>query len=330
MRFAIVGCGLIGQKRLRSLKVPDQVTVTCDPVLERAQALANQAKGATAMTDWRAAVARPDVDAVFVATSNDALAAVTLAAVEAGKHVVVEKPAARNPGELVPVIAAAEKNGVCVQVGFNHRYHPALQKARELFDSGALGPMMYIRARYGHGGRVGYDKEWRAKPEISGGGELLDQGVHLIDLSRWFLGDFPHVSGHVGTFFWDMPAEDNGFLLLKTATGQVAWLHATWTEWKNTFSFEIFGKDAKLHIEGLGGSYGTEKLSYYKMKPEMGPPETTIWEYPGEDHSWRLELEDFKKAIAEKRPAPVGLHDAHAALTIVYEIYRQAGTTPKT
>jgi predicted dehydrogenase len=321
MRFAIVGCGLIGQKRLRSLAPGDQVVVVADPVEARAQALAAQARGAAAVTDWRAAVQRADVDAVFVSTSNDALAPVTLAAVEAGKHVLVEKPAARNPGELVQVIAAAERTGVCAQVGFNHRYHPALQKAHEIFRSGALGPMMYIRARYGHGGRVGYDKEWRADPAVAGGGELLDQGVHLIDLSRWFLGDFPHVQGHVATFFWNMPAEDNGFLLLRTATGQVAWLHATWTEWKNTFSFEIFGRDAKLHIEGLGGSYGVERLSYYKMKPQMGPPETTIWEYPGEDNSWRVELEAFRHAIENKQPAPVTLRDAHAALTVVHQVY---------
>jgi predicted dehydrogenase len=321
MRFAIVGCGLIGQKRLRSLRPGDEVVVVADPVKERAQALATQARGAAALTDWREAVERADVDAVFVSTSNDALAAVTLAAVEAGKHVLVEKPGARNPGELVPVIAAAERKGVCVQVGFNHRYHPAFQQARKLLESGTLGPLMFIRARYGHGGRPGYDKEWRARPEISGGGELLDQGVHLIDLSRWFLGDFPHVAGHVATFFWDMPAEDNGFLLLRTDKGQVAWLHATWTEWKNTFSFEIFGRDAKLAIDGLGGSYGVERLSYYKMKPAMGPPDTTIWEYPGEDNSWRLELEAFAQAIEARRSPPVTLRDAHAALTIVHQIY---------
>jgi predicted dehydrogenase len=263
-----------------------------------------------------------------VSTSNDALAEVTLAAVQAGKHVLVEKPAGRNPGELIPVMAAADRAGVCVQVGFNHRYHPAFQQARALLDSGALGPLMFIRARYGHGGRPGYDKEWRANPAISGGGELLDQGVHLIDLSRWFLGDFTSVQGHVATFFWDMPAEDNGFLFLRTAAGQVAWLHATWTEWKNTFSFEIFGRNAKLHIEGLGGSYGVEKLSYYKMTPSMGPPETTIWEYPFEDNSWRLELAAFMAAIEAKRAPPVTLRDAHAALSIVHQVYaaaRQAG-----
>jgi predicted dehydrogenase len=324
MKFAIVGCGLIGVKRLRSLRPGDQVVAVADPVKERAESLAAQARGAAALTDWRQAVERPDVDAVFVSTSNDALAPVTMAAIEAGKHVLVEKPAARHPDELVPVMAAAERKGVCVQVGFNHRYHPAFLQARRLLDSGTLGPLMYIRARYGHGGRPGYDKEWRARPEISGGGELLDQGVHLIDLSRWFLGDFTDVQGHIATFFWDMPAEDNGFLLLRTAQGQVAWLHATWTEWKNTFSFEIFGRHAKLHVEGLGGSYGVERLSYYQMKPSMGPPDTTIWEYPGEDNSWRLELEAFVQAVEAGRTPLVTLRDAHAALTIVHRVYAAA------
>ena len=321
MKLAIVGCGLIGAKRLRALGRDHAVVALADPIASRAQALAAQAAGAAVVTDWRAAVERADVDAVIVATSNDALAPVTAAAVEAGKHVLVEKPAARHPDELVPIIAAAEKRGVGVQVGFNHRYHPAFQQARRLLASGELGPLMFIRARYGHGGRVGYDKEWRAKPEISGGGELLDQGVHLIDLARWFLGEFTDVQGHVGTFFWDMPVEDNGFLLLRTAEGRVAWLHATWTEWKNTFSFEIFGRDAKLHVEGLGGSYGTERLSFYKMKPAMGPPETTIWEYPGEDNSWRDEIDAFARAVAARESPPVTLRDAHATLTVVHQVY---------
>jgi predicted dehydrogenase len=321
MRLAIVGCGLIGAKRLRSLRREDSVVAVADPVAARAQSLAAQAGGAAVLTDWRAAVERPDVDAVIVSTSNDALAPVTRAAVEAGKHVLVEKPAARKPEEIAPIIPLAERLGVCVQVGFNHRFHPAFVQARKLLEAGALGPLMFIRARYGHGGRVGYEKEWRANPEISGGGELLDQGVHLIDLSRWFLGEFTEVQGHVATFFWDMPAEDNGFLLLRTPEGRVAWLHATWTEWKNTFSFEIFGRDAKLHVEGLGGSYGVEKLAYYKMKPSMGPPETTIWEYPGEDNSWRAELEAFAQAIDARRSPPATLRDAQAALTVVQRVY---------
>src|SRR5690606_33575267 len=135
-----------------------------------------------------------------------------------------EKPAAILAAELIPIIAEANRRKRCVQVGFNHRFHPALQKARAILDSGGAGPLMFIRGRYGHGGRIGYDREWRADPALSGGGELLDQGVHLIDLARWFLGDFVRIEGHAYTYFWDMPVDDNGFLSLRTALNQTAWL----------------------------------------------------------------------------------------------------------
>ena len=316
---AIVGCGLIGRKRARAL-AGERLVACADIALERAEALARTVPGTAASADWQAVVERADVDIVIVATTHNALAEITRAAVEAGKHVLVEKPAARNTQELDPVIEAARRNGKLVRVGFNHRYHPALLKARELYEAGALGEMMFVRGRYGHGGRLGYEKEWRANPELSGGGELLDQGTHLIDLARCFLGDFSEVMGFAHTYFWPMPVEDNGFMLLKTAQKQTAFLHVSWTEWKNMFSFEIYGKKAKLHIEGLGGSYGVERLAYYKMLPQMGPPETTIWEYPMGDNSWQLEFTEFLEDIRLGRTPSANLADAHAALKIVEEI----------
>jgi predicted dehydrogenase len=319
MNVAIVGCGLIGNKRAKALPKDARLVVSCDTVLERAQKLG----APEASTDWRATVARPDIDIVIVATIHDQLAPITAAAVEAGKHVLVEKPGACRAAELAPIIDATRRTGSRVRVGFNHRYHRALQKAREIFDSGVLGPMMFVRGRYGHGGRPGYDKEWRAVPEKSGGGELVDQGMHLIDLSRWFLGDFTDAKGFIATYFWNMPVEDNAFLLLRTAGGQVASLHATWTEWKNLFSLEIYGRDGKLDISGLGGSYGPEKLTYYKMLPEMGPPETASWEYPMGDDSWQREFAAFLEDIRTGRDPSPGLADAAAALTIVESIYRQ-------
>jgi predicted dehydrogenase len=183
---------------------------------------------------------------------------------------------------------------------------------------------MYVRARYGHGGRPGYEREWRARPEVSGGGELLDQGVHLIDLARWFAGDLALVAGHVGTFFWDTPVEDNGFVLLRAPAGQVAWLHASWTEWKNLFSFEVFGRQGKLQVDGLGGSYGPERLTHYRMGPEMGPPEATGWEYPGDDPSWADEYAAFVEATLGRATANATLEDAAAALAIVREAYGRA------
>ena len=240
----------------------------------------------------------------------------------AGKHVLIEKPAGRHSNELEPLMAITKNAHTLLRVGFNHRYHRAFQKARDLVDQNELGELMFIRARYGHGGRVGYDQEWRANPELSGGGELIDQGVHLIDLARWFLGDFTDIQGHADTFYWNMPVDDNGFLLLKNAKKQVAFLHASCTEWKNTFSFEIYGRHGKIDINGLGGSYGVERLSFYKMSAKMGPPETFIWEYPMNDNSWEVEFKEFIDDIKQNRQPAAGVQDAHAALQIVEEIYR--------
>jgi predicted dehydrogenase len=183
---------------------------------------------------------------------------------------------------------------------------------------------MFVRGRYGHGARLGYEKEWRADPARSGGGELIDQGVHLIDLSRWFLGDFTSIGGFAHTYYWQMSVDDNSFMTLRTAGDQTAFLHVSCTEWKNLFSLEIYGHHGKLHVEGLGGSYGVERLAFYRMLPEMGPPETTIWEYPRGDQSWTEEFEEFLEDIRLDRIPSAGLADARAALVVVEEIYRQS------
>jgi predicted dehydrogenase len=317
----IVGCGLIGRKRAAAF--PGRIAICADQALDRARTLASEF-GAQATDEWQRVLEHPAVDLVFVATRHDSLASITRAAVEAGKHVLVEKPAARCAAELQSVADAAKSQGRLVRVGFNHRYHPALLQARRLVDEGAVGELMFLRARYGHGGRVGYDREWRANPALSGGGELIDQGVHLIDLSRWFLGSFSHIDGYAHTYYWDMPVDDNAFVLLRTAEGKAAFLHASCTEWKNLFSLEIYGRLGKLDISGLGGSYGAERLAYYRMLPEMGPPETTIWEYPGSDSSWKTEIEQFLRDIDENRTPDPGLADAIEALKIVQTVYRQS------
>jgi predicted dehydrogenase len=320
LRIALIGCGLIGQKRLNLLP-PGSVTVACDTQIDRARKLAAQSPGCLATESFESAVASPKVDVVMIATINSALAPIALAAVKLGKHVLVEKPAAISTEELEDIAVAAQKSGALVRVGYNHRYHPAALKALELFRSGALGPMMFVRGRYGQGGRIGYEKEWRANPNLSGGGELIDQGVHLIDLAGIFLGEFTTVEGHAATYFWKMPVDDNAFLSLRNATGQTAWLHVSCSEWKNLFSLEIYGRDAKLHWEGLGGSYGLERLTYYKMLPQMGPPETTIYEFPRGDESWKIEMAEFFDDIQKKRTPVPGLKEARAALAVVEKIY---------
>ncbi len=324
LQFAIIGCGLIGRKRAASL-APGQLRYACDLDAARAAELAKNSAGVQAVTDFKVALADPAVGAVIVATLNGSLVPIALAAVRAGKHVLVEKPGALNAAQLRTLQAAAARAGVQVRIGYNHRFHPALQKARELADAGALGPMMFLRGRYGHGGRKGYEREWRADPQLSGGGELIDQGVHLIDLAGWFMGDFAKLDGHAATYFWDMKVDDNAFLSLRTAGGQTAWLHVSCTEWKNMFSLELYGRDAKISLEGLGGSYGPEKCTFYKMLPQMGPPEITVWDYPAGDNSWALEIAAFQQDIHLGRTPSPGLREGIRTLEIVEEIYRLSG-----
>ena len=319
----IIGCGLIGRKRAGALG-SHRLVACADLNHDLANALADSTKKCMATDDWREVINHQDVSVVIVATPHHVLSEIAAAAIEAGRHVLVEKPAARNAGELRPLVRQAEVRDVRVRVGFNHRYHRAFRKMHEILNSGQLGPLMFLRARYGHGGRVGYDREWRADPALSGGGELIDQGVHLIDLARWCLGDFVTVDGHAQTCYWDMPVDDNAFMLLRTASDQTAFLHASCSEWKNTFSWEIYGRHGKLQIDGLGGSYGVERLTWYRMLPEMGPPETTAWEFPMADNSWEIEMSEFFEDIEKGRPPNPGLKDALAVLEIVEQIYERS------
>jgi predicted dehydrogenase len=323
VRVGIVGCGLIGRRRAAAL-AGAKLTMCVDVEPARAAAVAQSHRGVKVAGRFEELVRSDEVDLVIVATTNDMLAPVSVAAIEAGKHVFVEKPGGRTVAEIDRVADAAARRGRLVRVGFNHRYHPAFIAARAIIDAGTIGPLLCVRGRYGHGGRLGYEHEWRADPVRSGGGELIDQGVHLIDLARCLLGPFPRVDGAAHTLFWDMPVDDNAFLRLTTAEGRVAFLHVSCTEWKNLFSFEIYGRVGKLHMEGLGGSYGIERLAHYQMRPEMGPPDTVIYEYPHADRSWDIEFAEFLEDIRLGREPAAGLEAARAALEVVEAVY-QAG-----
>jgi predicted dehydrogenase len=321
--FAIIGCGLIGNKRAGAIP-SGALKIACDLELAKASALVTK-HGGCATTEISDMFLHPEVDVVLVSAANAALAPLTRLAVENGRHVLVEKPGAIRSEDLKEIAQIAERTGARIRIGYNHRFHPAFRKAYELVREADLGDLMFIRGRYGHGGRIGYEREWRADPKLSGGGELIDQGVHLIDLAASFMGEFTAVDGHATTYFWDMTVDDNAFLSLRTAAGQTAWLQASCTEWKNLFSFEIYFKRAKLLIQGLGGSYGVERLYYYKMLPEMGPPKTVIYEFPQSDSSWALELEEFLEDIRLARTPVPGLKEGRRTLQIVEDIYRKSG-----
>ncbi len=240
-----------------------------------------------------------------------------------------EKPMARNADEAFTMVQASRENEVCLKIGFNHRHLPNVAKAYEFVRAGEIGELMYARACYGHGGRTGYQDEWRTKPDLAGGGELLSQGSHILDLFRWFMGDFAEATGYLTTAFWDVsPLEDNAFVLLRTHDSKIASMHVSWTQWKNLFSLEIFGKKGFVHIENRGDSYGPEKVSIAHRPPESGPPLLETIQFPGRDESWDLEWDEFMQAIMEGREA-LGSGYEGWVVTLMSDVIYEAARTGK-
>jgi len=340
LNVAIAGAGLIGRKRAEALKsIEDcQLKFIIDINQEAAKTLA-QEFGADFETNWQNVVSRNDIDIVIVSTINKALASISIAALRNRKHVLCEKPLGRNVEEAKRIIKVSRESGSVLKTGFNHRHHLAIMKAKSLIDGGELGIIYYIKCVYGHGGRPGYEKEWRADRYLCGGGELLDQGVHIVDLFRWFLGEFDEVFGKINTYYWDMDVEDNAFAIFKTRSGQIAFMHTSWTQWKNKFLFEIFCEKGYLIIDGLGGSYGKEKLiigkrkidnkyqplnSRQKILYEGGAPDEEIIEFSGPDISWQEEWKEFVSAIKEKRDPLGSGYDGLMANILIEAVYKSA------
>ncbi len=330
---AIIGAGLIGRKRALALsKFKDcRLKVVVDIDEERAEKLADSFN-ARVETNWESVIKDESIDIIIVSTVNKFLAPITTAGLKNGKHVLCEKPLGRNPSESKKILRvlyearSKNKEFIVLKTGFNHRHHPAIFMAKELLDNGKIGKLYFMRCRYGHGGRPGYEKEWRADKELCGGGELLDQGVHVVDLFRWFATDFNEAFGYINTYFWNMEVEDNAFALFKNKKGIVASMHTSWTQWKNLFSFEIFGSHGYLIIEGLGRSYGIESLRIGKRKPEGGVPEEKLIKFSDEDISWEKEWEEFLSAVKDKRePLGNGI-DGHKANCMIKAVYESSYT----
>jgi predicted dehydrogenase len=324
MRVAVIGAGKFGARRAAAAAIHPftSVVVVADVELDRAHELSKRI-GCAATSNWKEAVTREDVDMVIVSTPTHQLSPVSRLAIEAGKHVLVEKPFGRTAAEVLPVVELAERMNLRLKVGYNHRYHPALEKAHDLFARGAIGRALFLRCCYGHGGREGYEREWRTQADVSGGGELLDQGVHALDLFQWFAGSFQEVMGFVTTAFWPIaPSEDNAFVLLRTASDCVAQLHASWTNWRNVFVFEVFGETGYLTVSGLGGNYGPEKLCFASRRAYGVRPEEEWFEFPGKDRSLELEWSDFLRCIAEGQEPPSSGRQGWQTLQLVDAIYR--------
>lgn len=322
---AIVGCGLIGRKRAESFRAAGlgRVVALFDVDRARAEALDRAlGLGATICGSTAEAAGLAAGGLAVIATIHDSLANEAITAIAAGCHVLVEKPGGRSAAEATAIRDAAGSAGVSARVGFNHRFHPSFLALHELLaDTARHGEVMVVRARYGHGGRIGYDQEWRASRERSGGGELLDQGVHLLDLTRFLAGGLELAYAALPTHYWNMEVEDNAFVHARLANGGDAWLHASWTEWKNLFDFEVFTRTTKFEVSGLGGSYGPERLVVHEMPPELGPPLITTTEWPPGDTSWAAEAADVLAAIAGSPALGASIDDTIATLSLIDEAY---------
>jgi predicted dehydrogenase len=334
IKVGIIGAGLIGKKRAESISSGNQegkIIAICDVDIEKAEALASKF-GADAYEDWKDIIKNKEINTVVVSTPNKYLKEISLTALENNKNVLCEKPLGISTREAEEIYLKAKEKRRILKTGFNHRHHPAIHKAKELMDNMTIGNIYYIRCIYGHGGRPGYEKEWRASKDLCGGGELLDQGVHIVDLFRWFLGEFIEVFGKINTFYWKIEVEDNAFAIFRTKKGQVAVMHTSWTQWKNRFLFEIFGRKGYLIVDGLGRSYGTEKLIIGKRKTKGrkteknigGPPQEKVIEFPGPDISWIEEWQEFTSAIKENREPLGSGYDGLMANKLIESVYLSA------
>lgn len=320
--IAIIGAGLQCKRRIPAI-INDpgcKITWIIDLVSQKAEKFAHICH-ARYGTDWKQAVNDRDVDAVLVLTYPDSHAEISITAMENGKDVLCEKPLARTLSEAKKIMETAQHTKKIVKCGFNHRFHPAVIAAYKLLKSKELGKPLFGRGCYGIAGRKGLEKEWRCNPKIVGGGQMMEQGIHLVDLFRWFFGDFVKVTGMVITNYWPIsPLEDNGFAVLQNREGVIASIHASLTQWINLFEFEIYCEKGSLTISGIGESYGVEKLIISKHHGVKPFSYSTI-EYRGPDKSWRNEWEEFTRAI-DKRIEPNGnAQDGYKAMEIVDAVY---------
>jgi predicted dehydrogenase len=268
------------------------------------------------------------VDAIFVCTPNRFIPEVAVAALDAGKHVFCEKPPGINMSDIQKIINAEKRNpGQILKIGFNHRYHFGIMEAKKIIESGKYGKILWMRGIYGKAEGSGGPDEWRHDPSLAGGGILFDQGIHVIDLFRYFMGEFTEIKSMCTTAYWDFPVEDNAFALLRNDKGQIAMIHSSYTQWKHRFSLEIFMEDGYVIVEGMPSgtrSYRDEWIIQGRKHTGFAignPPEEST--FCNTDPSWELELNEFVNCIKSGNPVSNGTSlDAYETMRLVFEIYK--------
>jgi 1,5-anhydro-D-fructose reductase (1,5-anhydro-D-mannitol-forming) len=335
-RVGIIGYGKMG--RLRHKVVSDsglaQVVAIYDPF---ATPLCDDPDIRVA-SSWQDVVADPSIDAVFVATVNAYNKEITIAALKAGKHVFCEKPPALTALDVEDIILVEREARKRLMYGFNHRQHGAALHMRDIVSSGAYGRILWMRGRYGKSVDKDYLDTWRADPKLAGGGILLDQGIHMLDLFLYLGGPFDEVMAMVSSMYWEIPGiEDNVFALLRNShTGCTASLHSTMTQWRHLFSLEVFMEQGYMVLNGIktsSDSYGKEELVIATNRSKA--PAAT-WEQEEKfiydtDTSWNREVEQFFGSIQTGRPVTNG-SSRHAlevmkVLDRIYEFERHEAKT---
>ena len=274
-----------------------------------------------------------DLDAVFICAYNTVLADYTAQALNKGLHVFCEKPPAMKIEELDTVFKALKSSKKVLKYGFNHRYHYSVMEAKKIIDSGEMGKLLWLRGVYGKAGSIDYDKNWRNFQKYSGGGILIDQGIHMLDLMRYFSGEkFNKINSYITTAYWDIKVEDNAFVLMQSENKIIASMHSSATQWKHKFLLEMCFEEGYLNLDGiLSGtrSYAPEKLIIGRREFEdvtfaMGKPKESIV-YFENDHSWNLEVDEFIGAINGDGIIKEGtFQDAYETLSLVQRVYENS------
>lgn len=275
---------------------------------------------------------KQDIDAVFICTPNKITPEIITAALNKKKHVFSEKPPGRTVKDVYEIINTEKKNNeLKLKFGFNHRYHDSVIEAKSIIDSGRLGEILWMRGVYGKSGGVNFEKLWRNNREIAGGGILLDQGIHMVDLFRMFCGEFQEIKSFVANFPWGLEVENDAFAILRNNKKQLAMLHSSSTQWKHKFSLEISLEEGYVNLYGILSStrsYGqgerlvTARKQFEDESYAVGNPQENVT-YFGQDRSWEREIDDFVDCIVNDKKVVVGSsYDALKSMELVYNIYQ--------
>jgi predicted dehydrogenase len=324
LRVGIAGYGVVGQRRRSFIdKMPNFETVAiCDRKFDLSE---HVEEGIASHPDYQSLLDE-NLDVLFVCMTNDMAPEVSIAGLDRGFHVFCEKPPGRNLQDTQRVYKCEQKHpGLKLKYGFNHRYHDSVLDALKIIQSGELGKIINLRGVYGKSKVINFESDWRTKRSIAGGGILLDQGIHMVDLIRLFAGEFVDIHSFISNDYWKHDVEDNAYALMRTESGVVAMLHSSATQWRHRFNLDITLEEGTIVLSGiLSGtkSYGAETLTVArKLEHDAGDPRETTTRYTS-DPSWESEVKEFSHAIANDKMITNGSSkDALRTMQMVYRIY---------